>query len=69
MRNSDTIQRLLIWVRSQLPSLDPKDILPLSIEITKAVIVCGNAATPSLMTIDIRQGDGVFGIIPVSAGL
>jgi hypothetical protein len=69
MTNSGLVQRLLIWLRSQLPSLDPKDVLPLSIEITKAVIVCGNAATPSLMTIDIQQGDGVFGIIPVSVGL
>jgi hypothetical protein len=66
VRRRSIVQRALDRVRRQLPTLDAKDLLPLSIAITKAIIICGNASTPNLLVIDSKAADGVIGIVPVS---
>ncbi|KAK7053326.1 Macrophage colony-stimulating factor 1 receptor [Paramarasmius palmivorus] len=57
------IQRFAGWVRQQLPNLDPKELLPLGIEINKGAIICGNASTPSLMVADFQRATGTFGVM------
>jgi hypothetical protein len=65
LRKKTIIQRAIDYLRGQLPSLDPKDLLPLSVEIAKAVVICGNAATSNLLIIDAGKADGILGIVPV----
>ena len=59
------IHAAINWVKRQLPYLDPKDLLPISIEISKLAIVCGNQSTPSLMVAECHRADGTFGIVRV----
>jgi hypothetical protein len=54
---------VLIWLKRQLPNLDPKDLLPIGIEATKGAIVCGNGSTPSLLVAEFSQAEGTFGIV------
>ncbi|KAJ7251502.1 hypothetical protein B0H12DRAFT_1296299 [Mycena haematopus] len=56
-------QRAWHWVRRQLPTLDPKDLLPLGIEVTKGAIICGNPSTPNLLVAEFRRTEGMFGIV------
>ncbi|KAJ6499231.1 hypothetical protein C8R45DRAFT_108777 [Mycena sanguinolenta] len=56
-------QRAWQWVRRQLPTLDPKDLLPLGIEVTKGAIICGNPSTPNLLVAEFRRTAGMFGIV------
>ncbi|KAG7098617.1 hypothetical protein E1B28_000539 [Marasmius oreades] len=58
------ILRLGSWVQQQLPTLDPKDLLPLAIEVTKGAIICGNSSTPSLLVAEFQRVKGTFGITP-----
>jgi hypothetical protein len=56
------------WIgalKQQLPSLDPKDLLPLGVEIKKGAIVVGNQYTPTLLVIDFKSTEGTYGIVPV----
>jgi hypothetical protein len=52
-------------VRSQLPNLDPKDLLPLGIEVIKGAIICGNSSTQNLLVAEFQRTAGTFGIIEV----
>ncbi|TFK75375.1 hypothetical protein BDN72DRAFT_832240 [Pluteus cervinus] len=54
----------LAWIRSQLPSLDPKDLLPLGLEIVKGAIICGNATTENLLVSEFQRAEGTYGIVP-----
>ncbi|KAJ7901907.1 hypothetical protein B0H14DRAFT_3080144 [Mycena olivaceomarginata] len=56
-------QRAWHWVRRQLPTLDPKDLLPLGIEVTKGAIICGNPSTPNLLVAEFGRTEGMFGIV------
>ncbi|KAF7376210.1 hypothetical protein MSAN_00036100 [Mycena sanguinolenta] len=56
-------QRAWQWIRRQLPTLDPKDLLPLGIEVTKGAIICGNPSTPNLLVAEFRRTAGMFGIV------
>ncbi|KAF8210348.1 hypothetical protein K438DRAFT_1959629 [Mycena galopus ATCC 62051] len=56
-------QRAWHWVRLQLPTLDPKDLLPLGIEVTKGAIICGNPSTPNLLVAEFRSTEGMFGLV------
>ncbi|KDQ57525.1 hypothetical protein JAAARDRAFT_69639 [Jaapia argillacea MUCL 33604] len=58
------VQRAYGWIKDQLPTLDPKDLLPIGIEVTKAAIIIGNQSTPTLLVADFRQAEGTFGIVP-----
>ncbi len=55
----------LAWIRNQLPSLDPKDLLPLGLEIIKGAVICGNATTESLLVSEFQRAEGTYGIVPV----
>ncbi|KAJ7703124.1 hypothetical protein B0H17DRAFT_922585 [Mycena rosella] len=56
-------QKAWQWVRRQLPTLDPKDLLPLGIEVTKGAIICGNPSTPTLLVAEFQKTEGMFGIV------
>ncbi|KAJ7783252.1 hypothetical protein B0H16DRAFT_1877649 [Mycena metata] len=56
-------QRAWHWVRRQLPTLDPKDLLPLGIEVTKGAIICGNPSTLNLLVTEFKKTEGMFGIV------
>ncbi|RDX54978.1 hypothetical protein OH76DRAFT_1397305 [Lentinus brumalis] len=51
------------WVRHQMPNLDPKDLLPISFEITKGAVTIGNASTPNLLVAEFRRAEGTYGIV------
>jgi len=52
-------------LRNQLPNLDPKEILPLGIDVETGIIVLGNSSTPNLLVAEFRSADGMFGLLPV----
>ncbi|KAK1218471.1 Macrophage colony-stimulating factor 1 receptor [Marasmius sp. AFHP31] len=56
------IQRMMAWVKQQLPNLDPKELLPLAIEVSKGAIICGNASTSSILVSEFQRAEGTFGI-------
>ena len=53
------------WLVAQLPNLDPKDLLPLSIEVNTAAITIGNTSTPTLLVAEFQKADGTYGVVPV----
>jgi hypothetical protein len=53
------------WVKRQLPNLDPKDLLPLGIEVIQGAIICGNSSTPNLLVAEFQRTEGTFGILKV----
>ncbi|TFK54421.1 hypothetical protein OE88DRAFT_1676060 [Heliocybe sulcata] len=57
-------RRSVDWIKGQLPRLDPTDLLPLGIEVTKAAVICGNASTPDLLVVEFKDAEGTFGIVP-----
>ena len=63
----DRVRRAVDWVRSQLPDLDPKSLLPLSFSVRKGIITCGNISTPSLLVAEFTTADGAYGNLHVSA--
>jgi hypothetical protein len=63
------IRTALIWLKRQLPRLDPKDLLPIGIEATKGAIVCGNGSTPNLLVAEFSQAQGTFGIVQARSKL
>ncbi|KAH7913899.1 hypothetical protein BJ138DRAFT_527505 [Hygrophoropsis aurantiaca] len=52
------------WIKRQMPYLDPKDLLPISLEGFKGAITCGNASTPNLLVAEFHRAEGTFGIVP-----
>ena len=60
-----TIRKAVTWVKRQLPNLDPKDLLPLGIEVDKGAIICGNSSTPNLLVAEFQRTEGTFGIVEV----
>ncbi len=46
-----------------MPNLDPKDLLPISFEITKGAVTIGNASTPNLLVAEFRRAEGTYGIV------
>jgi hypothetical protein len=59
------VRKALAWVKRQLPNLDPKDLLPLGIEVIKGAIICGNSSTPNLLVAEAQRTEGTFGIVEV----
>lgn len=59
------VKTSLAWFRQQLPSLDPKDMLPLGIDIQTGAIILGNPSTPNLLVAEFRNALGTYGIVPV----
>jgi len=56
----------LEWLRSQLPRIEFKDLLPISMEVEKGVIMCGNASTPNLLVAEYKKAEGTYGVVPVN---
>ncbi|KAG1839020.1 hypothetical protein DFJ58DRAFT_813100 [Suillus subalutaceus] len=46
-----------------MPYLDPNDILPIALELSKVAITCGNPSTPSLLVAECHRAEGTFGIV------
>ncbi len=65
-RAPSVVKKSLAWGKGQLPNLDPKDLLPISIEVTKGAIVIGNDASPSLLVAEFQSSEGTYGIVPVN---
>ena len=59
------VKTSLSWFRQQLPSLDPKDMLPLGIDIQTGAIILGNHSTQNLLVAEFRNALGTYGIVPV----
>ena len=57
------------WFKQQLPSIDPKDLLPIGIDANKGVILCGNGSTPSLLVAEFSRAEGTFGIVQARSKL
>ncbi|KAG2364907.1 hypothetical protein BDR07DRAFT_1557955 [Suillus spraguei] len=57
------IHAALAWIRRQMPYLDPNDILPIALELSKVAITCGNPSTPSLLVTECHRAEGTFGIV------
>lgn len=51
------------WFNRQLPNLDPKDLLPLGIDVTKGIIIIGNKSTPNLLLAEFEHTGGIFGVV------
>jgi hypothetical protein len=56
------VQNLIHWFKRQLPYLDPKDVLPIGIDVIKGKIICGNFAVPNLLVAEFTSAEGRFGI-------
>ncbi|KAF7288717.1 hypothetical protein HMN09_01377700 [Mycena chlorophos] len=63
LRVPAVLQRAWYWIRQELPTLDPKDLLPLGIEVTKGAIIIGNPSTPNLLVAEFKRTEGMFGIV------
>ncbi|EMD37359.1 hypothetical protein CERSUDRAFT_114033 [Gelatoporia subvermispora B] len=63
MRTPAPVKRAITWVHMQLPKLDPKELLPISFEATKAAIICGNGSTPNLLVAELSKAEGTYGIV------
>ncbi|KAG1828967.1 hypothetical protein EV424DRAFT_1507935 [Suillus variegatus] len=57
------IHAALAWIKRQTPYLDPNDILPIALEMSKVAITCGNPSTPSLLVAECHRVEGTFGIV------
>jgi hypothetical protein len=66
VRIPSAVRNAFVWVRQQLPNLDPKDLLPLGIEVSTGSIVLGNPSTPSILVAEFRSAAGTFGVVSVS---
>jgi hypothetical protein len=64
-RTPQIFKRWGAGIHNQLPNLDPKDLLPIGIEVTKGAILVGNASTPELLVAEFRSTRGTYGIVPV----
>ncbi|KAF9450414.1 hypothetical protein P691DRAFT_468038 [Macrolepiota fuliginosa MF-IS2] len=62
LRVPATIQHAFTWFKEQLPVLDPKELLPLGIQVSKGAIICGNSSTSSLLVAEFSVCQGTFGI-------
>ncbi|KAH9858939.1 hypothetical protein C2E23DRAFT_880346 [Lenzites betulinus] len=62
-RTPTFIKRGVAWMQQQLPNLDPKDLLPISLEVIKGAITIGNASTPNLLAAEFQRGEGTYGIV------
>ncbi|KAI0665956.1 hypothetical protein C8Q78DRAFT_985325 [Trametes maxima] len=62
-RTPTFVKRAIGWVQRQLPNLDPKDLLPISLEVVKGAITIGNASTPNLLAAQFQRAEGTYGIV------
>jgi len=65
IRLPSIVNKALAWFRRQLPTLDPKDLLPLGIEIQTGAIILGNPSTPDLLVAEFQHVIGSFSVVAV----
>ncbi|KAJ3553006.1 hypothetical protein NM688_g3848 [Phlebia brevispora] len=63
-RAPSVVKKSIAWGKGQLPTLDPKELLPIGIEVDKAAIMIGNAATPTLLVAEFQRSEGTYGVVP-----
>ena len=49
-----------------MPRIEFKDLLPISIEVEKGAIICGNSSTPNLLVTEYKKAEGTYGVVPVN---
>ena len=59
------ITRAVEYIRRQLPILDPKDLLPLGINVQTGAIILGNPSTPDLLVAEFHSALGTYSTSPV----
>ncbi|EJD02702.1 uncharacterized protein FOMMEDRAFT_146573 [Fomitiporia mediterranea MF3/22] len=57
------VGKLSSWIRTQLPDLDPKNLLPLSFSVDKGAITMGNHTTENLLLGQFASAAGTYGIV------
>ncbi|KAK0195692.1 hypothetical protein F5146DRAFT_1101121 [Armillaria mellea] len=62
LRTPTLLQDAFAWFKRQLPTLDPKELLPLGLDAAKGVIICGNNSTPNLLVAEFQRAEGNLGI-------
>ncbi len=62
LRTPTFLQDAFAWFKHQLPTLDPKELLPIGLDATKGVIICGNNSTPNLLVAEFQRAEGNLGI-------
>ncbi|KAG7440025.1 uncharacterized protein BT62DRAFT_646663 [Guyanagaster necrorhizus] len=62
LRTPTFLQDAFTWFKRQLPTLDPKELLPIGLDATKGVIICGNNSTPNLLVAEFQRAEGNIGI-------
>ncbi|KAI0762082.1 hypothetical protein BD413DRAFT_680921 [Trametes elegans] len=62
-RTPTCFKRGVRWAQQQLPSLDPKELLPISLEVIKGAITIGNASTPNLLAAEFQKAEGSYGVV------
>lgn len=66
LRFPSFLDRFYAWSRRQLPDLNPKSLLPISLEASKGAITMGNHTTESLLLAQFTFASGTYGIVQVS---
>lgn len=67
VRVPTAVRNAFEWLKQQLPNLDPKDLLPLGIEVNTGSIIMGNPSTPTMLVAEFRTANGTFGVVGVGA--
>ncbi|KAH8118988.1 hypothetical protein DFH11DRAFT_1696800 [Phellopilus nigrolimitatus] len=49
------------WMKRQLPDLNPRNLLPLSLDVVKGAITMGNHTTENLFMVEFAQAMGTYG--------
>ncbi|KAK0226200.1 hypothetical protein IW262DRAFT_1457427 [Armillaria fumosa] len=62
LRTPTFLQDAFTWFKRQLPTLDPKELLPIGLDAAKGVIICGNNSTPNLLVAEFQKAEGNLGI-------
>ncbi|KAK0460992.1 uncharacterized protein EV420DRAFT_1746434 [Desarmillaria tabescens] len=62
LRTPTFLQDAFTWFKRQLPTLDPKELLPIGLDATKGVIICGNNSTPNLLVVEFQKAEGNLGV-------
>lgn len=63
------LKKAWVWLKAQLPNLDPKELLPLGLSIRTGAIILGNPSTPNLLVVEFQNAAGTFGIVSVGFSL
>lgn len=63
---SRAVKKALDRLHALVPSLDLRDVLPVSFEAKTCAMVAGNDSTPSVLIAEVKTITGVYRVAPVS---